>query len=379
MSKTIIAIDSTYGNTIETAKLGTASARNLTLLNQTGFISLTEAGNLGVNILTPNFGIDIYNSTQSQLWLHNAASGLTATDGVRLALFNNLSANLRNFDGGLSLTAEGDFQIITIGAENLRVNSANGFIGIGNPASLPSMLTVNGGATITGLTTGQVLFPTSGGTLSGSSSLFWDNTNAKLGIGTSTLSGARVTITSTSDANHLQLVANAPAMTFINAISFTHYATVGMATANNNFITGAVLGDLVLGAYNTNNIWFINNNTNTTRMRLDSDGGGTFSGFVSASGPKSQIRVNGNSVGCGISLSHTIVGANRRNWGIFTEQDVEGDFVIKRSNSSGGSAESGTSILSLSRDGNVGIGIALTATRPRPAALVREPAIRSSR
>jgi len=191
-----IAIDSTYGNTIETAKLGTASARNLTLLNQTGFISLTEAGNLGVNILTPNFGIDIYNSTQSQLWLHNAASGLTATDGVRLALFNNLSANLRNFDGGLSLTAEGDFQIITIGAENLRVNSANGFIGIGNPASLPSMLTVNGGATITGLTTGQVLFPTSGGTLSGSSSLFWDNTNAKLGIGTSTLSTSRVTITS---------------------------------------------------------------------------------------------------------------------------------------------------------------------------------------
>jgi hypothetical protein len=344
-----IAIDSTYGNTIETAKLGTASARNLTLLNQSGFVSLTESGAFGVGILTPNNGIDIYNSTQSQLWLHNNASGLTATDGVRLALFNNLSANLRNFDGGLSLTAEGDFQIITIGAENLRVNSANGFIGIGNPASLPSMLTVNGGATITGLTTGQVLFPTSGGTLSGSSSLFWDNTNAKLGIGTSTLSGARVTITSTSDANHLQLVSNAPALTFINAISFTHYATVGMATANNNFITGAVLGDLVLGAYNTNNIWFINNNTNTTRMRLDSDGGGTFSGFVSGSGPKSQIRVNGNSVGCGISLTNTIVGANRRNWGIFTEENVEGDFVINRSTTSGGSAT--TTVLSLSRDG----------------------------
>jgi hypothetical protein len=145
-----IAIDSTYGNTIETAKLGTASARNLTLLNQSGFVSLTESGSFGVGILTPNNGIDIYNSTQSQLWLHNNASGLTATDGVRLALFNNLSANLRNFDGGLSLTAEGDFQIITIGAENLRVNSANGFVGIGNPASLPSMLTVNGTALVNG-------------------------------------------------------------------------------------------------------------------------------------------------------------------------------------------------------------------------------------
>jgi hypothetical protein len=351
-----IAIDSTYGNTIETAKLGTASARNLTLLNQTGFISLTEAGNLGVNILTPNFGIDIYNSTQSQLWLHNAASGLTATDGVRLALFNNLSANLRNFDGGLSLTAEGDFQIITIGAENLRVNSANGFVGIGNPASLPSMLTVNGGATITGLTTGQVLFPTSGGTLSGSSSLFWDNTNAKLGIGTTTLSTSRVTITSPTEANHLHLVANAPALTFTNALSITYYAGIGMATASNNFVTGAVQGDLVLGAFNTSSILFCNNNTNTLRMSLNGSGAAIFSGSVTGRGPKSQIIADGNSVGAGILLSNSIVGVNRRNWGIFTEQDVEGDFVIKRSTVSGGDAQSGTTILSLSRDGNVGIG-----------------------
>ncbi len=122
-----------------------------------------------------------------------------------------------------------------------------------------------------------------------------------------------------------------------------------MATVDNNFITGAVLGDLVLGAFNTNNIWFTNANTNTTRMRLDSDGGGTFSGFVSASGPKSQIRVNGNSVGCGILLSNTIVGANRRNWGIFTEENVEGDFVIERSTTSGGTPN--TPVLSLSRDG----------------------------
>jgi hypothetical protein len=356
-----IAIDSTYGNTIETAKLGTASARNLTLLNQTGFISLTEAGNLGVNILTPNFGIDIYNSTQSQLWLHNAASGLTATDGVRLALFNNLSANLRNFDGGLSLTAEGDFQIITIGAENLRVNSANGFVGIGNPASLPSMLTVNGGATITGLTTGQVLFPTSGGTLSGSSSLFWDNTNAKLGIGTTTLSGARVTITSTSDANHLQLVSNAPALTFTNALSITYYAGIGMATASNNFVTGAVQGDLVLGAFNTSSILFCNNNTNTLRMSLNGSGAAIFSGSVTGRGPKSQIIADGNSVGAGILLSNSIVGVNRRNWGIFTEQDVEGDFVIKRSTVSGSEPQSGTTVLSLSRDGDATFSSTVTA------------------
>jgi hypothetical protein len=147
-----IAIDSTYGNTIETAKLGTASARNLTLLNQSGFVSLTESGSFGVGILTPNNGIDIYNSTQSQLWLHNAATGITATDGVRLALFNSKEANLRNFDGGLSITAEGDFSIITIGAENFRINSANGYVGIGDPSTLTTLLTVNGAITQTSVT-----------------------------------------------------------------------------------------------------------------------------------------------------------------------------------------------------------------------------------
>jgi hypothetical protein len=490
--------DSTYGNLISTEKLGTASARNLTLLNQSGFVSLTEAGNLGLGLLTPNTGLDIYNGSNAYLWLHTATSGITGTDGVRLALFSTNGANLRNFDGSFSITAEGDFSIITIGAENFRVNSSDGSIyqskvanamlksvsgvitaavagtdylapasisgttntiskftsssalgnsnitdtgslitlgstsyvssgnfGVGTAtpsvsgvgidiysatssslrfhtatsgttvsdgaginfsagnnlgitnyesgtidivtngnsgvyidssgnvgikgATPTTALTVNGGAAISALTTGQIVFPTSGGTLAGSSNLFWDNTNAKLGIGTSTLSGARVTISSTTEANHLQLVSNAPAMTFINAISYSYYATVGMATASNNFITGAVQGDLVLGAYNTSNIWFYNANTNTVRMRIDGDGGGTFSSFVSASGPKSQIRVNGNSVGCGILLSNTIVGANRRNWAIFTEENVEGDFVIERSTTYGGTPN--TPVLSLSRDG----------------------------
>lgn len=120
--------DSTYGNLIATEKLGTAPARNLTLINQSGFISLTEAGNLGVGLLTPNTGLDIYNGTSSYLWLHTANSGVGGTDGVRLALFSTNGANLRNFEGSFSITAEGDFSIITIGAENFRVNSADGSI-----------------------------------------------------------------------------------------------------------------------------------------------------------------------------------------------------------------------------------------------------------
>ena len=182
-----IAIDSTYGNTIEAARLGTAPSRNLTLLNVSGYVSLTETGNFGVGILTPNNGIDIYNSTQSQLWLHNAASGITGTDGVRLALFNNLSANLRNFDGALSLTAEGDFSIITIGTENFKVNSANGFVAIGGPATITSMLTVNGAITQSSVTSALLKTNASGTLVAAVAGTDYQApiTNAITGTGTS--------------------------------------------------------------------------------------------------------------------------------------------------------------------------------------------------
>jgi hypothetical protein len=147
------ATDSTYGNMIETVRIGTAPSRNLTLYNYAGFISLTEAGNLGVGILTPNTGIDIYHSTISSLWLHTASSGTSGTDGVRLFLNgSNNNAVLRNNEGSLSMSSESDFFVITLGAENIRVNSANGYVGIGNPTTLTSLLTVNGAITQTSVT-----------------------------------------------------------------------------------------------------------------------------------------------------------------------------------------------------------------------------------
>jgi hypothetical protein len=350
-----IAIDSTYGNLISTEKLGSATARNLTLLNQSGFVSLKENGNFGVNTLNPSVsgtGIDIYGSTSTSLRLHTATSGTTVTDGagINFSAANNL---------GITNYENGTIDIVTNGNSGVFV-ATNGFVGI-NGATPSVALTVNGGASISNLTTGQILFPTSGGTLSGSSSLFWDNTNAKLGIGTTSLSSSRVTITSTGEATHLHLVANAPALTFTNAISLTYYAGIGMATASNNFVTGAVQGDLALGAFNTSSILFYNNNTNTMRMSLNGSGAAIFSGSVTARGPKSQIIADGNSVGAGILLSNSIVGSDRRNWGIFTEQDVAGDFVIKRSTVSGGDAQSGTTILSLLNTGAATFSSSVTA------------------
>jgi hypothetical protein len=40
------------------------------------------------------------------------------------------------------------------------------------------------GLTLSGLTAGRVVFPGAGGVLSGDANLFWDNTNKRLGLGT---------------------------------------------------------------------------------------------------------------------------------------------------------------------------------------------------
>jgi hypothetical protein len=355
-----IAIDSTYGNLISTEKLGSASARNLTLLNQSGFVSLKENGNFGVNTLNPavsGTGIDVYSSTSTGIRFHTANSGTTVSDGagINFSAANNL---------GITNYENGTIDIVTNGNSGVFV-AANGFVGI-NGATPSVALTVNGGAAISNLTTGQIVFPTSGGTLAGSSNLFWDNSNIKLAIGTSSPNNGKLTIVSNTDADHLNLIANAPALSFGNALIATYGATIGMATASNNFFTGAVQGDLAIGAFNTSNIYFYNPNTNTIRMSINGSGAAIFSGSVTGRGAKSQIVVDGNSVGCGISLSNSLVGANRRNWGIFTEENVEGDFVIKRSTTAGASPT--TNVLSLSRDGaatfssNVGVGGYLIST-----------------
>jgi hypothetical protein len=441
-----IAIDSTYGNTIETAKLGTAPARNLTLLNQGGFISVTENGNLGVNILTANTGIDIYNSTQSQLWLHNAATGITATDGVRLALFNNKSANLINFDGGLSLTAEGDFQIITIGAENFRINSANGFVGIGNPATLTSIFTVNG--SITQSVTSALLktnasgtiiaavagtdyvlpsalsgyLPLSGGTLTGTLNGINSNFSGNVGIGTtspdtkldvrgeislayssdnglrfwnqdrSNWSSISNTITAPSSSANLIFRTSAGVALTIDPnrnATFTTNITAQQGTFSSSVTAASLTANgLIYGRANasfpasglgyyalkTNNFdgerggltiqVSSSTNTLTDALTINYLGAATFSSSVTATSSSFPLDVYGTTNNYGLRINNVqastlfLYSSNansaNRNWGLFTNSEVFGDFDIRQSNAINGDMTAGansTSRLYIRNDG----------------------------
>jgi hypothetical protein len=80
----------------------------------------------------------------------------------------------------------------------------------------------------------------------------------------------------------------------------------------------------------------------------------TFASSVTTSGAKPQLYVSGNSSnGSGIHLTTSLSGANRRNWGIFTEEVVDGDFVIKCSTAAGGSPGSGNTRLQILNSGTV--------------------------
>jgi hypothetical protein len=273
---------SIYGNSIETVRIGTAPSRNLTLYNYAGYVSITENGNFGVNILTPNSGIDIYNSTSSQLWLHNAATGITATDGVRLALFNSKEANLRNFDGGFSISAEGDFQIITLGADNFRINSANGYIGIGNPATILAPLHVYNAENAASL-----LLQTDGAT-SYSEIAVRNASSVATSYFRQYSSSATGTIFGTSNANLATFFSNF-ASNF--AIGTLNGGALIFGTSNVARLTIASFGESTFSSSVTVTATLTVSGANQNSIYLNQNAGGTSSGYLigrSLSGTDSQ-------------------------------------------------------------------------------------------
>ncbi len=312
-------INTTYGNTFETQKLGVANAMNLTLLNQSGYISLTEGGNLGINILSPiaspsgigSKGIDIYGDSQAaSIGFHNVASGTGNTNGAYIYLLNAGGLTIRNLEGAITSSSLGDFSVITNGTENFRVNSSDGSIYQSNvanamlktvsgvltaavagtdyvaPSALSSYvptsrtITINGttqdlsanrswsvGTVTGGGASGRLAFWDSASNIASDSVLNWDDTNNRLLVGTST-SVKTVTIYSSTADSQLIISGNAPSVNLTEALSGTilYQAKFGLATAANNYSTGSVAGDFVISSQTGSTIFAYNS---TEAMRVD--------------------------------------------------------------------------------------------------------------
>ena len=119
---------------------------------------------------------------------------------------------------------------------------------------------------------GQVTFFNGTTSVIGSNNFFWDNTNSFLGVGTNVPS-AGVTSFSTTPAFQFKAAGTAPAITFSNTLTSASLACVfGLATANNQFITGTAAGDMAIANQSTSAGAIVFGTGTTERMRMTSAG-----------------------------------------------------------------------------------------------------------
>jgi hypothetical protein len=100
------------------------------------------------------------------------------------------------------------------------------------------------------------------------------DTGSAVLLGTQTAGSGKFMVYSATPDNHYQAVGSAPSLRFADTItSPTYTAIIGMATATNHFIIGAVAGDMVL-SNNTNSAGnFLFGTGATERMRINASTG----------------------------------------------------------------------------------------------------------
>ena len=218
---------------------------------------------------------------------------------------------------------------------------------------------------------GQVTYFNGTSTVTGSNNHFWDATNNRLGIGTTTPQRSIEIFNSTAD-NHLRLSGNAPSVSMGEAVTGSIYqAKFGLVTVNGQFVTAGVAGDFVIisqtgatiiGTSSTEKMRVQSsgnvsiNNTNDT-YKLDVTGTGRFSGALvvrndQGTSVDAQLRLRG---------TNATARTTRLQFEDYNGTLADGliDFKIPTAGSAvGARLDIGVdgAIMSLVRGGNVGIG-----------------------
>ena len=225
--------------------------------------------------VTDRLAIRIYVNVDGRVvTLHtenNHLCQVVTTFSKGLTSLNNLTRQVQFLATGTSGT---DFAISSSTAThtfNLPVASAT------NTGKLSSTdwSTFNGKYNLPSLTSGSVLFSNGTTIAQNNANFFWDNTNSFLGIGTNVPS-AGVTSFSTTAAFQFKAAGTAPAITFSNTLTSASLACVfGLATSNNQFITGTAAGDMAIANQSTSAGAIVFGTGTTEKMRMTS--AGTFS------------------------------------------------------------------------------------------------------
>jgi hypothetical protein len=119
---------------------------------------------------------------------------------------------------------------------------------------------------------GYVSFFNGAASITGSTNLFWDAANSRLGVGTNTPS-AGITSFSSTAATQFKAAGTAPAFTFSETLASPIYGAVfGLATSAGQFVTGTIAGDMAIANQSQSAGAIVFGTGTTEGMRLTSAG-----------------------------------------------------------------------------------------------------------
>jgi len=205
--------------------------------------------------------------------------------------------------------------VITIPTDNNQIANGAGYI---TSSALSGYLPLTGGTltgglngttatfsglgtfnqiTMTGATAGRLFYAQTGGVFSQSGNLVWNNSTEMLGVGTPNPS-AVITAFSTNAATQFKAAGTAPAITFSNTLTSASLACVfGLATANNQFITGTAAGDMAIANQSTSAGAIVFGTGTFEKMRMTSSGNFAVGGTTddTSGGLYTNIAINATS------------------------------------------------------------------------------------
>jgi len=254
--------NTTYGHTISTSRGSSTTARDLTLLNNTTILALDENNSVGINTLSPvtgstgnaAYGLDIYSSSNTNaagIALHTVSSGSGLGDGARIMMRNDGSLFIVNLEtGGTTINGgDGDFQIITLGAQNFLIDSATGRVGINSPASLDEILVVNGSIRQTGVTSSLLKTDSVGKIIAAVANTDFQSPITLTTTGTS---GAATFSSNTLNIPQYQAALTNPVTGtgYVGSYAkFTNSSTIGSGIIYDNAVRVAKIGDSAMNSW----------------------------------------------------------------------------------------------------------------------------------
>ena len=232
-----------------------ASTNTPTLANGTGdtgdvyICNVAGTVNFGAGAIT--FAVGDYVIYSGTIWQRSSGAVGTVTSVAASITGDAIGIT------GSPITTSGTLALAFAGTSAQYINGA------GNLTTFPTSLISGSGAS------GQVTFFNGANSVTGTNNFFWDATNNRLGIGTTTPQRSIEIFNSTAD-NHLRLSGNAPSVSMGEAVTGSIYqAKFGLVTVNGQFVTAGVAGDFVIISQTGATII---GTSSTEKMRVQSSG-----------------------------------------------------------------------------------------------------------